>query len=173
MVHSLWRFTQWRGVFTSKQSEQKTLEFKLKLVRKLKATTSFFNFLSFKKWKAAINLQNFIAITLHKNMMRIPKKIECCVYIMHEKFSGSFRDYTIFIYKFKTDECFWKLRLANPQPPPLKKSTPPFLLTPPLKIEKLPVPPSCQHWKIFSTRPLHKSVETIPARGLLLMPWYG
>ena len=25
---------------------------------------------------------------------------------MHREFSGSFPDYTVFIYKFKTDECF-------------------------------------------------------------------
>ena len=36
----------------------------------------------------------------------IPKKIECCIYIMYGEFSGSFPDYTTFIYKFKTDECF-------------------------------------------------------------------
>ena len=32
--------------------------------------------------------------------------MECCVYIMHGKFSGSVPDYTIFICKFTTDECF-------------------------------------------------------------------
>ena len=69
---------------------------------------------------------------------------------MHEKFSGSFRDYTIFIYKFKTDECFWKLRLANPQPPPpLKKSTPPFLLTLPPKNWKIASPPFLPTLKDF------------------------
>ena len=54
----------------------KILEFKLKTERNFKATTNFFNFLSFKKKKkkekkrkAAINLQNFIFITLQKNMI--------------------------------------------------------------------------------------------------------
>ena len=32
--------------------------------------------------------------------------MKCCVYVMHGKFSGSFRDYTIFIFKFATDERF-------------------------------------------------------------------
>ena len=32
--------------------------------------------------------------------------MECCVYVMYGEFSGSFPDYTIFICKFKTDECF-------------------------------------------------------------------
>ena len=36
----------------------------------------------------------------------IPQKIGCCVYKMHVEFSGSFPDYTIFICKFKIDECF-------------------------------------------------------------------
>ena len=33
----------------------------------------------------------------------IPKKIECCVYIIHGEFSRSCPDYTIFICKFETD----------------------------------------------------------------------
>ena len=45
----------------------KTLEFKLKTVSNFKATDNFFNFLSFKKRKAAINQQN--VITICKNMM--------------------------------------------------------------------------------------------------------
>ena len=35
-----------------------------------------------------------------------PSKVLCCVYIMRREFSGSFPDYTIFICKFKINECF-------------------------------------------------------------------
>ena len=35
-------------------------------------------------------------------------------------------------------------------PPPLKKSTPRFWHTPPLKIQKLQVPPFCQNWKFLA-----------------------
>ena len=42
----------------------------------------------------------------------------------------------------------WKLLSENPQHPP-SKSTTFFLLTPPLKIKKVQVPPFCQHWKFF------------------------
>ena len=41
-------------------------------MRNVKATTNFFNFLSFLKKKSfnkSVNLQNFIVITLHKNVM--------------------------------------------------------------------------------------------------------
>ena len=37
--------------------------------------------------------------------MKLAKNIDKTL-IMHGKFSGSFPDYTIFICKFKTDECF-------------------------------------------------------------------
>ena len=37
--------------------------------------------------------------------LKFPEKSNV-VCIMHEEFSGTFPDYTIFIYKFKTDECF-------------------------------------------------------------------
>ena len=43
-----------------------------------------------------------------------------------------------------------KLLSENPQPP-LKKSTPPFLLTPSLKIQKVQVPPFWSTLKIFQT----------------------
>ena len=39
-------------------------------------------------------------------VLEFPSKIEYCVFIMHWEFSGSFPDYTIFICKSKTDECF-------------------------------------------------------------------
>ena len=48
------RFIKWREIFRSKQNKKKT-EFKLKTVSGFKATANFFNFLSFKKRKAAIN----------------------------------------------------------------------------------------------------------------------
>ena len=35
-----------------------------------------------------------------------PPKIKCCFYIIHGENSESLPDYTIFICKFKTDECF-------------------------------------------------------------------
>ena len=111
---------------------------------------------------------------------------------MHVEFSGSFRDYTIFICKFKIDECFlllfiherclvykletfknckevkhiiimtiaiiyifyfmwylinsWKVLSENPQVPPER-------IHYPLKLEKVQVPPFCQHWIFFSPPP--------------------
>ena len=41
-----------------------------------------------------------------KTQSPCPPKIECYVNINHVEFSGSFPDYTIFICKFKTVECF-------------------------------------------------------------------
>ena len=70
VVPCLWRFTQWRGIFTSKQNQQKTLEFKLKAVTNFKATANFFKknqFIEKRKKNQFIDL--FIFITLHKNMM--------------------------------------------------------------------------------------------------------
>ena len=60
-----------------------------------------------------------------------------------------FLSYVIFDQQFKI--TFWKS-----SGPSLKKSTSPFLLTPlPLKIQKVQVPPFCQHW-IFFRPPLQK-----------------
>ena len=98
----------------------KTLEFKLKTVSNFKATASFFNFLSFKnkKEKKSCNKSvNFFYYSTQKyddsittwfpfSRGQFPKKTECCVYMMHVQFSGSFPDYTIIICKFKIGECF-------------------------------------------------------------------
>ena len=115
--------------------------------------------------------------------------MKCCVYVMHGKFSGSFRDYTIFIFKFATDERFLfkletfknckevkhimimiiaviyiflcyvifdeqlKINSKDPQTP-LKKFTPSCLLTHPLKLQKLQVPPPfLSTLKIFQNPP--------------------
>ena len=43
---------------------------------------------------------------LQKDICDTITSMEWLVYIMHEAFSGSFPDYTIFICKLKTDECF-------------------------------------------------------------------
>ena len=98
----------------------KTLEFKLKTVSNFKATASFFNFLSFKnkKEKKSCNKSvNFFYYSTQKyddsittwfpfSRGQFRKKTECCVYMMHVQFSGSFPDYTIIICKFKIGECF-------------------------------------------------------------------
>ena len=46
----------------------------------------------------------------------LPKKIECCVYIIHGVFLGSFPDYTIFICKFKGALSGLKQFLATESP---------------------------------------------------------
>ena len=60
----------------------------------------------------------------------------------------------------------WKLLSENPQAP-LKKSTPPFLLTPPEKYKKCKSHPFCQHWKFFSPPPAERG----RGRALVTVPY--
>ena len=48
-------------------------------------------------------------------------------------------------------------KILSPRP----WKNPPFLLTPPLKIQKMQVPPFCQHWKFFSPPPSERGEDTL------------
>ena len=87
----------------------------------MKVTANFFKFFSFKKTpkKPQKNCNKSVKLHFYYSTQKYndwqyafpflkenSKKIECCVYITPEEFSGSFPDYIILICKFKTDECF-------------------------------------------------------------------
>ena len=61
----------------------------------------------------------------------------------------------------------WKLLSENLQPP-LKKSTPPFLLTPSLKIQKVQVPSFLQTLYIFQA-PVQKGGDTMAAIWIIFL----
>ena len=99
-----------------------------------------------------------------KTQSPCPPKIECYVNIKHVEFSGSFPDYTIFICKFKTVECFccnlhifilWDIwptvenyfqKIFSPHD---KIHCSPFFTHSPTENSKSASPPFYQDWNFF------------------------